>query len=84
MDEIRKRFQQLQDRGVSIKAALAEMLGTAGFVLIGLLTVVYASTGLSGQPRTVRTRTHTRPSCFSRIPTARALLLLQCRTIPPG
>lgn len=49
MDEIKKRFQQLRDRGVSVKAALAEMLGTAGFVLIGLLTVVYtySTTSLS-------------------------------------
>lgn len=48
MDEIRRRHQQLRDRGVSLKAALAEMLGTAGFVLIGLLTVVHASEKLSG------------------------------------
>lgn len=49
MDEIRKRFhQQLRARGVSLKAALAEMLGTAGFVLIGLLTIVYASHKMTG------------------------------------
>lgn len=50
MDEIRKRWhQQLRDRGVSLKAALAEMLGTAGFVLIGLLTAVYASHTMTDQ-----------------------------------
>eukprot|EP00892_Ulva_mutabilis_P005202 jgi/Ulvmu1/3053/UM015_0093.1 len=51
MEEVKKRFQdmrtRMRERGVSIKAVLAEMIGTAGFVLLGLLTVVYASVGLS-------------------------------------
>lgn len=53
MDKIHARFQQLRtrmrERGVSIKATMAEMIGTASFVLIGLLTIVYASEGISGE-----------------------------------
>lgn len=42
MDEIRKRFNQVQDMGVSVKAMLMEMIGTGLFVLIGLLVAVYS------------------------------------------
>jgi tetrahydromethanopterin S-methyltransferase subunit C len=41
MDEIRKRFDQLEHKGISVKACLAEMIGTGTFVLIGLMVAAY-------------------------------------------
>jgi tetrahydromethanopterin S-methyltransferase subunit C len=41
MDEIRKRFHQLEHKGISVKACVAELIGTGTFVLIGLLVAAY-------------------------------------------
>lgn len=41
MDEIRKRFTQLEHKGISVKAAFAEMVGVATFVLIGTMVAVH-------------------------------------------
>lgn len=43
MEEIRKRFSQLKDMGISFKAVVMEMIGTGLFVLIGLLVAVYSN-----------------------------------------
>lgn len=50
MEEIRKRFSQLKDMGISFKAVVMEMIGTGLFVLIGLLVAVYSNqeTPMSG------------------------------------
>ena len=45
MDEIRKRFNQVQDMGISVKSMIMEMIGTGLFVLIGLLVAVYSVSG---------------------------------------
>lgn len=51
MDEIKKRFEQVVDMGVSVRDMVMELLGTALFVLVGLLAVVYSNqdTPLSGK-----------------------------------
>ena len=41
MDEIRKRFDQLEHKGISVKACIAEMFGTAFFVLIGCMVAIF-------------------------------------------
>jgi hypothetical protein len=50
MEEIRKRFRQVQDMGVSVRDMVMEMIGICLFVLIGLLVAVYSKqdTPLSG------------------------------------
>ena len=41
MDEIRRRFSQIEQKGISVKASLSEMVGTATFVLLGCLVTTY-------------------------------------------
>lgn len=41
MDEIRKRFDQLEHKGISVKACIAELIGTATFVLLGCSVAIF-------------------------------------------
>jgi hypothetical protein len=41
MDEIRKRFSQLENKGISVKACISEMLGVAVIVLLGCIPALY-------------------------------------------
>jgi hypothetical protein len=41
--ELRKRYQQMMRHGVSVKAALAELVGVAGVVLLGGMVMAYCN-----------------------------------------
>ena len=41
MDEIRKRFTQVEQKGINVKACIAELVGSFIFILLGSLVATY-------------------------------------------